>query len=310
MTLPRKTRPPSFSKTGAAALAAATLALTLAGAAGHALAQTPLMEDPLDDRSKRRLDNMEKVMRELRTIVFQGRNTGKPVVVQPAETESQMQSLTQRVEDLEQTLRRVNGDNETLVRDLDQARRGAASAQDRAASLESRLSALEAQIAAAQAPPPPSAGLPQGALGSLPGTPNLAGAPTQGAASPTAAFTAANNLLLEGDYAGAEAAFTDFIALYPDHARAPEANYRLGQTLTARRANADAAGAYIAAIRGYPKTAWAPDAMLELARSLLTQGDRANACSVLANLSSRYPTASAQVKGRAATTALQAKCAA
>ena len=70
------------------------------------------------------------------------------------------------------------------------------------------------------------------------------------------------------------------------------------------------AGAYIAAIRGYPKTAWAPDAMLELARALLTQGDRANACSVLANLSSRYPTASAQVKGRAATTALQAKCAA
>jgi tol-pal system protein YbgF len=290
-------------------LAAATL--TLAGAASHALAQTPIMEDPLDDRSRRRLDNMEKVMRELRTIVFQGRNTGKPVVVQPAETESQMQTLTQRVDDLEQTLRRVNGDNETLVRDLDQARRGATAAQDRAASLESRLSALEAQIAAAQAPPPPpSAGLPQGTLGSLPGDPNLAGAPPQGAANPAAAFQAANNLLLEGDYAGAEIAFTDFIARYPDHARAPEANYRLGQTLTARRATADAAGAYIAAIRGYPKTAWAPDAMLELARSLLTQGDRANACSVLANLNSRYPTASAQVKGRAATTALQAKCAA
>lgn len=302
MTQPRTHRP-SFARSGAAALAAATLALTLSGAASHALAQTPIMEDPLDDRSRRRLDNMEKVMRELRTIVFQGRNTGKPVVVQPAETESQMLTLTQRVDDLEQTLRRVNGDNETLIRDLDQARRGATAAQDRAASLESRLSALEAQIAAAQAPPPP----PSGTLGTLPADPNLAGA--LGAANPAAAFTAANNLLLEGDYAGAESAFTDFIARYPDHARAPEANYRLGQTLTARRATADAAGAYIAAIRGYPKTAWAPDAMLELARSLLTQGDRANACSVLANLSSRYPTASAQVKGRAATTAVQARCA-
>jgi len=303
MTLSRTNRPL------AAALAAAILALTLAGAASHALAQTPIMEDPLDDRSRRRLDNMEKVMRELRSIVFQGRNTGKPVVVQPAETEVQMQTLTQRVEDLEQTLRRVNGDNETLIRDLDLARRGVTAAQDRAASLESRLSALEAQIAAGQAPPPPpGSGLPQGTLGTLPADPNLAGAPP--AATPAAAFTAANNLLLEGDYAGAEAAFTDFISRYPDHARAPEANYRLGQTLTARRATADAAGAYIAAIRGYPKTAWAPDAMLELARSLLTQGDRANACSVLANLSSRYPTASAQVKGRAATTAVQAKCAA
>ena len=309
MTQSRTNRPPSFLKIGAAALAAVVLALPLAGAASHALAQTPIMEDPLDDRSRRRLDNMEKVMRELRSIVFQGRNTGKPVVVQPAETEFQMQTLTQRVDDLEQTLRRVNGDNETLIRDLEQARRGVTAAQDRAASLESRLSALEAQIAAAQAPPPPpGAGLPQGTLGTLPADPNLAGAPP--AANPAAAFTAANTLLLEGDYAGAEAAFTDFIARYPDHARAPEANYRLGQTLTARRATADAAGAYIAAIRGYPKTAWAPDAMLELARSLLTQDDRTTACSVLANLSSRYPTASAQVKGRAATTALQAKCAA
>lgn len=304
-----RTHRSSDPRFGAAAMAAVMLALTVAGAAGQAVAQTPLMEDPLDDRSRRRLDNMEKVMRELRTIVFQGRNTGKPVVVQPAETETQIQTLTTRVDDLEQTLRRVNGDNETLIRDLDQARRGVTAAQDRAASLESRLSALEAQIAAGQAPPPPpSAGLPQGSLGSLPADSNLAGAPP--AANPTAAFTAANNLLLEGDYAGAEGAFTDFIARYPDHARAPEANYRLGQTLTARRATADAAGAYIAAIRGYPKTAWAPDAMLELARALLTQGDRANACSVLSNLSSRYPTASAQVKGRAATTAQQARCAA
>lgn len=292
---------------GAAALAAATLALTLAGAAGHALAQTPIMDDPLDDRSRRRLDNMEKVMRELRTIVFQGRNTGKPVVVQPAETEAQMQTLTQRVEDLEQTLRRVNGDNETLIRDLEQARRGVTAAQDRAASLESRLSALEAQIAAGQAPPPPpGAGLPQGTLGTLPGDPNLAGAPP---ANPSAAFTAANNLLLEGDYAGAEAAFTDFIARYPDHARAPEANYRLGQTLTARRATADAAGAYIAAIRGYPKTGWAPEAMLELSRSLVTMGDAANACKVLADLNTRYPAAPAPVKSRAATTRAQARCA-
>ncbi len=296
---------PRTARSLAAALTAATLALTLGGAASHALAQTPIMEDPLDDRSRRRLDNMEKVMRELRTIVFQGRNTGKPVVVQPAETETQMQTLTTRVDDLEQSLRRVNGDNEVLVRDLDQARKTAAAAEGRAASLEGRLSALEAQIAAGAAPPQ------GGSLGTLPADPNLAGAaPVAGAANATAAFQAANKLLLEGDYAAAESAFADFIARYPDHARAPEANYRLGQTLTARKATADAAGAYIAAIRGYPKTTWAPDAMLELSRSLVTMGDRANACQVLANLASRYPAASPQVQGRAATTRLQAKCAA
>lgn len=288
----------------AAAVAAAMLVLTLSGAASHALGQTPIMEDPLDDRSRRRLDNMERVMRELRSIVFQARNTGRPVVVQFAETEGQMQTLTVRVDDLEQTLRRVNGDNETLIRDLELARRAAASAQDRAASLESRLSALEAQMASGETPSSP------GSLGTLPADPNLAGAaPASGPADPAAAFQAANRLMLEGDYGGAEAAFADFIGRYPDHARAPEANYRLGQTLTARRATADAAGAYIASIRGYPRTTWAPDAMLELARSLLTQGDRTNACSVLTNLASRYPTASAQVKSRAATTRLQAQCA-
>ena len=107
----------------------------------------------------------------------------------------------------------------------------------------------------------------------------------------------------------AESAFAAFLERYPDHARSPEANYRLGQTLTARRATADAAGAYISAIRGYPKTAWAPDAMLELSRSLVTLGDTANACRVLSDLESRYPTAPAPVKSRAATTRAQARCA-
>ena len=58
-------------------------------------------------------------------------------------------------------------------------------------------------------------------------------APGPAGQTPVAAFAAANKLLLEGDYAGAESGFSDFLARYPDHARAPEANYRLGQTLTA-----------------------------------------------------------------------------
>ena len=48
--------------------------------------------------------------------------------------------------------------------------------------------------------------------------------------------------------------------------------------------------------------------MLELSRSLITLGDRANACKVLSDLDSRYPTASASVKSRAATTRAQARC--
>ncbi len=49
--------------------------------AAAALSQTPLDDDPLDDRSARRIERMEKVVRELRAIVFQGRETGQPIVV-------------------------------------------------------------------------------------------------------------------------------------------------------------------------------------------------------------------------------------
>lgn len=301
----------TLPKIMAAALAGAMLTL----AAGSALAQTPIDDDPLSDRSKRRLDNMEKVVRELRTIVFQGRNTGKPVVVQDAGTDAQLQTLTDRVNDLEQTLRRSNGDNENLTRDLDQARRAATAANDHAAALEARLNALEAKVAAqAAAPPQPQAGMGpgDGSLGTLPGGSGgfggQAGPAPAPAATPAAAFAAANKLLLDGDYANAEAAFGDFVQRYPNDARTPEANYRLGQTLAARKDTADAAGAYIAAIRNYPKTAWAPDAMLELSRSLITLGDRANACKVLSDLDARYPTATPATKSRAATTRAQARC--
>src|ERR1044071_5711158 len=92
------------------------LPLALCLIAGTAVAQVPM--DPLDARDARRLDRMEQVMRELRSIVFQGRDSGKPVVVQRAETDYQLQELTRRLNDLEQSLTRVNGELETVTRDL------------------------------------------------------------------------------------------------------------------------------------------------------------------------------------------------
>ena len=88
---------------------APALALLLACAAAPlARAQTPLpatpAEDPLSIRDAKRLDRMEKVMRELRAIVFQLKETGKPVVVQPADTDSRIQDLASRLGDLEQSL--------------------------------------------------------------------------------------------------------------------------------------------------------------------------------------------------------------
>ncbi|HQR90054.1 MAG TPA: tol-pal system protein YbgF, partial [Caulobacter sp.] len=161
------------------------LAALLASTALPALAQTPLPQDPLDDRSVRRVERMEKVVRELRSIVFQGRDTGKPVVVQPAETEAQILTLGERITDLEQTLQKVNGQNEVLTHDLDQARRDSTEQKGRAEALEARLAALEAKLTtmetaavqvAAETPAPP--------------------APP---ADPAVAFKQARQFLLDGD---------------------------------------------------------------------------------------------------------------
>ena len=60
--------------------------------ASQAAAQTPI-DDPLDARDARRVDRMEKVVRELRSIVYQFRDTRQPVVVQPADTDARLESL-------------------------------------------------------------------------------------------------------------------------------------------------------------------------------------------------------------------------
>ena len=74
----------SLDKTRLRRRAALALAACLAVAPlSLAVAQTPLT-DPLDDRSAARLDRMEKVVRELRAIIFQGRETGaRPALATP-----------------------------------------------------------------------------------------------------------------------------------------------------------------------------------------------------------------------------------
>lgn len=279
-------------------LLAAAAVLTVSLGAAAAWSQTP-MPDPLDDRSVRRLDKMEKVVRELRGIVFQGRDSGKPVVVMPAETEAQMQGLADRIADLEETLTRLNGANETLTFELEQARKALAASDASTRALSDRLAALEGrttQIEAAAAAQEPVV--------------TEEGAAADDAGDPDADFARARQFMLDGDYDSAESAFGAFVKRYGDTAKGPEARYWLGKTLSVRGANADAAGAFIGAIRGWPKTTWAPDAVLELSRALVALKKPEDACQTLGELSRRYPKAPASVMTRAQTVRAQAKCAA
>lgn len=282
-------------------LKSALLAVLLASSAAVAMAQTPLPEaDPLDDRSAKRVERMEKVVRELRAIVFQGRDTGKPVVVQPAETDAQIAALNDRVTDLEQTLTKLNGQNETVTFELTKANRAAAEQKARADALEQRLAAIEKTLADLQAAAAAQAAAPAADAAIPP--------PPPPPADPAVAFKQARQIMLDGDYANAEQAFSTYVANYPDSAKTPEARYWLGETLFVREAYTDAAAAYIGAIRGWPQTTWAPDATLKLARSMVALKKSAEACRTLDELAKRYPKASAQVTSRAASTRVAAKC--
>jgi tol-pal system protein YbgF len=274
----------------------AALFLTLT-VAGGALAQTA-MDDTLDEHSAKRVDNLEKVVRELRAIIYQGRETGQPVVIQPAETQGQINALTDRLNDLDHSLTGMNGQLEVMRHDLDEARGENGDLRARNAALKQEVEALEQKVASLNAPPPAP---PQPAAEQAAPAP----APADDAAS---AFATARGLWQSGDMAGAEGAFRDFTDRYSGSPRDAEAHYYLGKTLLARQAWPEAATADIGAIRGWPQTRWAPDAVLDLSRALAALGKTSDACQTLGELARRYPKAPIQVLKDARSLRAQAAC--
>ena len=133
-------------------IAGATLVLALAALALPASAQSV---DPA------RVDRLEKQLKELRSIVFQGRDTGQPVVVKPEGPDPAVQALQGRLDDLDATQRKTAGQVEVNQHDLDQTRQNASGNHDAVVELRAqiqaltdRLNRLEAGGAAAAQPQP------------------------------------------------------------------------------------------------------------------------------------------------------------
>jgi len=273
------------------------LVLVLAlGVAAPAFAQTPL--DPLDDHSAKRLDRMEQVIKELRAIVFQGRETGKPVIVEPADTDAQMSALSQKIDDLQQAITRLTGELESASHDVDQARHEADSLREENGALTARVVALEQKLA-------PTAPAPQAALQSVPSS--QAPPPPPPLDAP-AALAAARQAYNAGDYAAAETGFHDVIDRFGDTPRGLEARYFLAKIQLKREAYSDAAATDLAVVRQWPATPWAPDAALDLARAMVGMKEAREACGVLTEIDSHYPRANADVRTGAAQLRSQAGC--
>jgi tol-pal system protein YbgF len=274
------------------ALALAVAAPTLAPAA-HA--QVPL--DPLDDHSAKRLDRMEQALREIRAIVFQGRETGKPVVVQPAETDSQLAALSQKIDDLQQAVTRLTGQLESASHDVDEARHEAGALREENGALTARVAALEQKAAQAAAPPP---------LAVAPSPAATPPVPTD----PAAVMGAAREAYNAGDFAAAETGFRSVAEKYGGTPRGLEAKYFLGKIMLQRQAFADAAANDLGVVRQWPATAWAPDAALDLARAMVGMKETREACGVLSEIDTHYPKANAAVRAGVIDVKGQAGCAA
>jgi tol-pal system protein YbgF len=254
---------------------------------------------PQDEPNAKRLDRLEKELREVRQIVLQAHATGQPVEIKEAGPDPLVTALQARLDEGDASFRRLTGQVETLTHDLDLARKDLDDAGGRIAALVDRIDKLDKQVAALASPPPPEA---------------AAATPTEAPAAattedPKAAYAHARRLLADGDYSGAAVELQAYIDHFGDTASAPAARYWLGEARFIQKDYAGAAAAYLGAIRGWPKTDWAPEVVVKLAASLVELNKPADACGALGEFDRRYPHAAAALKARAAATRLKAKCA-
>ncbi|MEY4965745.1 MAG: hypothetical protein RL274_1328 [Pseudomonadota bacterium] len=152
--------------------------------------------------------------------------------------------------------------------------------------------------------PPPMRGRPPGTLGTLPAGPR-APTPLNGSlAAPgnAAQYDAAMNLMSRAQYTEAAAAFRGYADANPDDSDlSPQAIYWVANISFLQQDYASAARTFAEVIKKYPKATRASDAMFKLAQSFMAMGQKSEGCTTLGLIRTRYPNASPQTLGQAAT---------
>jgi tol-pal system protein YbgF len=102
--------------------------------------------------------------------------------------------------------------------------------------------------------------------------------------------------MLRKDYALAEAAFQNFLKQHPGDRRVADATYWLAESLFQRQRYRDAAESYLTVTTKHEKSGKAPEALYRLGQSLAALGEKDAACAALAEVGRKYPRAPAGVK--------------
>jgi tol-pal system protein YbgF len=161
------------------------------------------------------------------------------------------------------------------------------------------IGGLIAQDRASPAPLPPVDGRVSRAPPSAAPLPPSAAMDPGVAGDPKQVYERAYGSLLQQEYAAAQAGFIEFLKLYPRDSLVPNALYWLGETHYVQRNYADAAEAFDLVMQGYGNSPKAADSMLKRGMALAALGKKADACGVLAQLPSRYPSAPPHLKSKA-----------
>lgn len=267
----------SFLRTRAFAATAVGLVLIAGGAVAQQAA--PNIMQPIE-WDKRRLEQLDRNVRRLERALTQRNAAGEPVLVEPdpevVTLQGQFGLMNQRLGDLEATVRRINGDNERLTFQLDEAQRDSAALRTRLLDAEARIEKLEtaAELNA----------------------PIEANSPTGDAVQDLAAAVQ----LMGSDRPRGARALETLVATWPDTPQAREANSRLGDIRASSNDKAGAVPFYAAALKDWPRIGWAADTTLKLADALFATDRKTQGCAALGEFTRRYaPAASDPQKARA-----------
>jgi len=198
------------------------------------------------------------------------------------------ESLLQLAADLETLraeVRELRGDTEALQHELE---RTEVRQRDQYLDLDQRLQSLERRTRTGQALPETSPETsPETALG--PAT----GAGAAAAGDQRASYQAALELLRQGRYERAEAAFGQYLADFPDGELADNAQYWLAETHYVNREFETALAGFRRVLEDYPNSRKTPDAMLKSGFCLHELGRRDEAAAMLEAVIEQYPDSTA-----------------
>ena len=197
-------------------------------------ASTPPEEDPVQIKLKdleTRLERIERVMANQSLLDF-----------------------SNQLEALRSDVRAVHNDVDQMNNSIEAGRK---QQRDIYADVDQRLKNLESRGSSASG----AASAPAGAGAAAPGISN---APDANAGDDKSSYQGAFNLLKDGQYDRAIAAFQKFLASYPDSSLADNGQYWLGEAFYVNKAYPEAQAAFQRVIDKYPQSRKIADALLKI----------------------------------------------